>query len=231
MNLEKVVANLVQKVERRFYGKYRSLVVDNADPEKLGRLRLRIPSVLGGEVVTGWALPCAPYGGDINQGMLFIPEIGAGVWAEFEEGDLEFPIWVGTFGSKPGGDSEAPHPNAADSSDDGDVQDPPTRKIIKTLKGHTIQFEDKDDDTAMITIIEGVHTHSITLNKDGITISQSDGNLIEMTENGTKITDAKSNVIEMSKDAFTITSKVAFTIDASNQAIVIKGDTIDFQKG
>ena len=44
MNLEQVVANLVQKVERRFYGKYRSLVVDNADPEKLGRLKLKVPS-------------------------------------------------------------------------------------------------------------------------------------------------------------------------------------------
>jgi hypothetical protein len=52
-----------------------------------------------------------------------------------------------------------------------------------------------------------------------------------MTENGTKITDAKSNVIDMNKDAFTITSKVPFTIDASGQAIVITGDTIDFNKG
>lgn len=251
MNLEQVVANLVQKVERRFYGKYRSLVVDNADPEKLGRLKLKIPSVLGSDVVTGWALPCVPYGGDVNQGMLFIPEIGAGVWAEFEEGDLEFPIWVGTFWSKPGGDSEVPHPNAVDASDNGDVQDPPTRKIIKTLKGHTIQFEDKDDEDLLL-ILEATNGHFITMNKDGITISMkatdeakniiemtkdgmkitdANSNVVEMTENGTKITDAKSNVIEMNKDVFTITSKVAFTIDASGQAIVIKGDTIDFNKG
>ena len=50
-------------IERRFYGKYRGIVVDNQDPSKLGRLKLRVPSVLGKDVVTGWATPCVPYGG------------------------------------------------------------------------------------------------------------------------------------------------------------------------
>ena len=66
MELEKVVANLAHKVERRFYGKHRGFVVDNADPEQLGRLKLKVPSVLGADVVTGWALPCVPYGGDVE---------------------------------------------------------------------------------------------------------------------------------------------------------------------
>ena len=100
MDLEKVVADLVQQIEHRFYGKYRGLVVDNADPERLGRLKVKVPGVLGEEVVTGWAMPCLPYGGEADQGFLFIPEVGAGVWVEFEQGDLEFPIWVGTFWSK-----------------------------------------------------------------------------------------------------------------------------------
>ena len=132
MNLEKVVANLVHKVERRFYGKYRGFVINNDDPKQLGRLRLQVPSVLGPNVVTGWALPCVPYGGDGNQGFLCIPEPGAGVWVEFEEGDLEFPIWVGTFWSEPGGNSELPKPNNADGSEQESVQSSPTRKIIKT---------------------------------------------------------------------------------------------------
>jgi uncharacterized protein involved in type VI secretion and phage assembly len=207
VNLEKVVANLVQKVERRFYGKHRGLVVDNADPEKLGRLKLKVPSVLGGDVVTGWAMPCVPYGGDVNQGMLFIPEVGAGVWVEFEEGDLEFPIWVGTFWSKPGGDNELPHSNAADGSDAGDVQDPPTRKIIKTLKGHTIQFEDKDGED-LVMVMEATNGHVISMNKDGITISEASGNVIEMTKDGTKVTDANSNVIEMTPKGTKITDGV-----------------------
>ena len=208
MSLEKIVADLVRKVEHRFYGKYRGLVVDNADEEKLGRLKLRVPSVLGDSVVTGWALPCVPYGGDADQGFLFVPEVGAGVWVEFEEGDLEFPIWTGTFWSKPSGESELPKPNDAAGTEDSAVQDPPTRKIIKTKKGHTIQFEDADDDdTAMITIVEGVHQHVITLDKNGITITASVPNstnkhVIAMDSNGITITDGKNsgNKISMTSE-------------------------------
>lgn len=212
MELERIVAGLVEKVERRYYGKYRGFVVDNEDPASLGRLKVKVPSVLGNEVVTGWALPCVPYGGSPDQGFLFIPEREAGVWVEFEEGDLEFPIWVGTFWSKPDGESELPKPNNEDGSEQGEVQDPPSRKIIKTLKGHTIQFEDKEGDE-MVTILEATNKNVITMNKDGI-----------------KITDATSNSIAMTHDAFQITSKVAFKIDASGQAIEIVAKTIDFNK-
>jgi uncharacterized protein involved in type VI secretion and phage assembly len=213
VSLEKVVANLVHKVEDPVYGKYRGTVVDNADPENLGRLRLKVPDLLGNEVVTGWAMPCLPYGGFANQGFLFVPEVEAGVWVEFEKGDTDYPIWTGTFWSKPGGDSELPKANDADGTEQDTVQDPPTRKIIKTVKGHTIQFEDADDEE-MIMIYEATNGHVITLNKDGI-----------------KITDATENVIEMKEDAFSIVAKVPFTIDASGQPVEIIADTIDFTKG
>ena len=175
MELEKVVADLLQKVERRFYGKYRGFVVNTEDPKRLGRVRLQVPSVLGREVVTGWAMPCVPYGGQKNQGFLSIPEVGAGVWVEFEEGDLEFPIWVGTFWSEPGGESEIPLLNGADGKELKNEQKPPTRKIIKTQKGHTLQFEDADGEE-MVTIIQRINKdlcNFITLKNDGITISSA----------------------------------------------------------
>ena len=187
MELEKVVADLVQKVERRFYGKYRGFVVSTADPKRLGRVRLKVPSVLGPEVVTGWAMPCVPYGGQKNQGFLCIPEVGAGVWVEFEEGDLEFPIWVGTFWSEPGGVSEIPALNGAGGQELKNEQKPPTRKIIKTSKGHTIQFEDAKGEE-MVIIVEATHKHVVTLNKDGIQITDGvNGNRIVMGAGGIRI--------------------------------------------
>ena len=34
--VEQIVAHLIEKVERRFYGKYRGFTVDNADPSLEG---------------------------------------------------------------------------------------------------------------------------------------------------------------------------------------------------
>ncbi|MEU6797685.1 phage baseplate assembly protein V [Nonomuraea wenchangensis] len=158
MPLERVVADLVVRAEHRFFGKYRGTVVDNEDPARLGRLRLTVPSVLGRDVVTGWAFPCAPFGGAAGQGMLFVPEPKAHVWVEFEEGDPEFPIWVGAFWTSSDAGAETP----------GDPQDRPTRKIIRTLKGHTIELEDADGE-------------------ERVTIGDAAGNMIEMTGSAMRI--------------------------------------------
>jgi len=215
MNLQRVVANLAQKVQQRYYGKYRALVVDNADPEQLGRLKLQIPSVLGEQVVTGWAMPCVPYGGDMNQGFLFIPEVGAGVWVEFEEGDLEFPIWVGTFWSKPGGDSELPKPNDPDGSEQASVQDPPTRKIIKTKKGHTIQFEDADGEERII-ITDGEAENRIVLTQAGLKIINKN-NTIMMSNDGIIVEDTNSNKMTQDTNGILIEDK------NGNQIIMASG--------
>ncbi len=79
----------------RFFGKYRGLVTQNVDPLSLGRLQALVPEVLG-EVPSGWALPCAPYAGT-GAGVFAIPPMGAGVWIEFEAGDVSRPIWTGAW--------------------------------------------------------------------------------------------------------------------------------------
>jgi uncharacterized protein involved in type VI secretion and phage assembly len=248
MNLERIVADLVERIEHRFYGKYRGIVVDNQDPAKLGRLKLNVPSVLGSDVVTGWAMPCTPYGGAANQGFLYIPDAGAAVWTEFEEGDLEFPIWVGSFWSQPNSESELPKPNkGSDGSEESDIQSPPTSKIIKTAKGHTLQFEDADG-SEMILLREGKKGHFLTMDQngitvtdanantiqftsDGITVQDANSNKVEMTSSGIKLTDLTGNIIAMSSSAFTITAKVPFKIDASGQAVTVVGTSIDLQQG
>ena len=79
----------------KYYGKYRGTVVNNLDPEQRGRIQAIIPDVLG-LIPSSWAMPCVPIAGK-QEGIFVIPQIGAGVWMEFEQGESDYPIWVGGF--------------------------------------------------------------------------------------------------------------------------------------
>ncbi len=80
---------------QKFYGKYRGTVVNNVDPEQRGRILAIVPTV-SNVVPTSWAMPCVPMAGK-QQGAFMVPQMGAGVWIEFEGGDPDKPIWVGGF--------------------------------------------------------------------------------------------------------------------------------------
>jgi uncharacterized protein involved in type VI secretion and phage assembly len=79
------------------YGRYRGKVVSNSDSQKLGRIQVTCPAVLG-DGRQAWALPSTPYAGD-GVGFFAIPPEGADVWVEFEGGDPDYPIWAGCFWS------------------------------------------------------------------------------------------------------------------------------------
>jgi hypothetical protein len=79
----------------KYYGKYRGLVINNIDPQQIGRIMLQVPDVLG-ETPSSWAMPCVPTAG-IQAGCFVVPPIGSQVWVEFEQGDPDYPIWTGGF--------------------------------------------------------------------------------------------------------------------------------------
>lgn len=80
---------------KKFFGKYRGTVINNVDPMQIGRIQVMVPDV-SNVMLSSWAMPCAPVTG-INMGMFALPLIGAGVWVEFEQGNPDYPIWVGGF--------------------------------------------------------------------------------------------------------------------------------------
>ncbi|HXU68341.1 MAG TPA: phage baseplate assembly protein V [Polyangia bacterium] len=83
------------KDKKRYYGKYRGTVLQNIDTQKIGRLLVQVPDVLG-PGISSWAMPCLPMAG-MQAGMFVIPPMQSGVWVEFEQGDPDYPIWVGAF--------------------------------------------------------------------------------------------------------------------------------------
>ena len=157
-----------------FYGKYEAVVTDVSDPKKIGRIRTKVPSVLGTDIESGWALPCAPAGGGKERGMLFLPQVGDTVWIEFAAGDVSRPIWTGTFWGAPesagGADDlasetgpEAPKGDGKDASD--------TLAVLKTKSGHELTF---DDDGSVVLLANGNGKTSIRFEDDGTVVITAD---------------------------------------------------------
>lgn len=144
-----ILARLIERIEGRYYGKYRGHVSANADPDNLGRVRATVPSLLG-EAETGWALPAFIYGGASEQGLFAVPDIGAGVWVEFEGGDLSYPIWSGTWYTS-GAIPESAQPG---------------KKVLKTKSGHKLVL---DDDNGSLEITDS-NGNSITMDSSTITV-------------------------------------------------------------
>lgn len=206
---EELISQLADRIEHHYYGKYRGTVADNKDPLKLGRLKLRVDSVLtpsedntdSSETITDWAMPCVPFGGASERGFFVIPDVGAHVWVEFEEGLLDRPIWTGTFWVSPGNTAQTPTEaqNMADTEEDLE----PKRRILKTSSGHYLEFCD----------ISG---------KESIRIAHENGSLINFDEKG--------NVMLYSKEGsflFLSAENEEVSLTHQNGAhIAIKGDQL-----
>jgi uncharacterized protein involved in type VI secretion and phage assembly len=157
-------------MSRPYWGKYRGVVTDNKDPLMIGRIRARVPDVMGDQE-SGWATPCAPFGGS-GMGFFSLPSVGAAVWIEFEHGDPDRPIWAGCFW---GSVAEVPPVLLA----------PPYKKLmIKTEGGTTVTL----DDTPGIggITLETAGGQKVAITGIGIEINNGMGGVIKIE--GPKIT-------------------------------------------
>lgn len=159
-----ILARLIERVEGHYYGKYRGQVTDNSDPNNLGRVKAKVPRVLGDEE-TGWALPAFIYGGASEQGLFAVPDVGAGVWIEFEGGDLSYPIWSGTWFTS------------------GDIPESaqPGKKVLKTKAGHKLVF---DDDAGSLEVTD---SNGNTVTMDANTVKVAAGNASKVVIDGPQI--------------------------------------------
>jgi uncharacterized protein involved in type VI secretion and phage assembly len=170
----------------KVWGKYPGIVVDNADPEQMGRLRVRCQAVLGDEAV--WAMPCVPYAGP-GVGFHFIPPEKAGVWIEFAGGDVSAAIWTGCYWAK----GELPAGAAS-----ADIKLIVTAKASLTIDdgaGEVVLKNDSDASTTWnseVATEAGSATH--TVGADGV-VSESARGKVAVGAAGVSINDGAFKVI------------------------------------
>jgi type VI secretion system secreted protein VgrG len=173
--IEELLQQLIERLDNRYYGKYRGYVSNVTDPENTGRIKAYVPRLLG-EAETGWCMPCTPYAGP-DQGLYAIPDVGAGVWIEFEGGDLSRPLWSGMWWGKPAtSDIGQPDSTARFAPEQSEIPkeaypdrivDPGVR-ILKSSLGHYVLLDDRKD-TARVELRDSLGNR-IILDKDGLTI-------------------------------------------------------------
>jgi phage gp45-like len=110
--------------QARFPGLYDGVVTDVDDPLKVGRVKVRVPSIFTEQDT--WARPCFTYG------HFFVPDLGDHVWVAFEGGDASAPIWLGVW--YPSGAAPAPASDAA----------PPVQRVVQTAGGQLLVLDDSD---------------------------------------------------------------------------------------
>jgi uncharacterized protein involved in type VI secretion and phage assembly len=158
------------------FGKYRGTVSDNQDPRRQGRIKVKVPEILG-DVDSGWALPCAPYAGN-KTGVYAVPPAGAGVWVEFEAGDVSRPIWVGGWWAS----GKVP-------TDEGGTAAAPDVKIARSEQGLLLALHD-DTQTIALSDADGNNLLKIEVQQGQVTLKATtkvvvDAPQIELVANAT----------------------------------------------
>jgi len=81
----------------------RGEVIDNNDPEKLGRVKVKIKGMLEGDTENlPWVYPNNPngHGGSNKSAHHKVPKVGSNLMIEFREGNIYAPMYTGTAHSK-----------------------------------------------------------------------------------------------------------------------------------
>ena len=135
-----------------------------------------------GDTPSSWAMPCLPVAGP-QMGAYVVPPVGAGVWVEFERGDLSYPIWVGCwYGSQAEVPADALLGNPAQPN-----------IVVQTPGRHTLVMSDLPGGAGItLKTIDGA---SIVINDLGITIDNGKGASIELT----------GPTVSINKQAFAVT--------------------------
>jgi hypothetical protein len=221
---------------KRYYGTYAGVVVANADPEGLYRIRALCPAVglTDADAVPDnyWAWPCLPgLGNDAeghSGGEVWVPDVGSNVWLEFEGGDPEHPIYKGGWVTTRKAMPELDHAAAL-------------RKGVRTRAGHYLRFSDDGADLH-ITLARGDGAGGqsatfLTFDKAGsVTVANDHGSLVYLDaerdalsvinaalEGGSPVTQA---LLMLGKDEVTLATKSGATLGMKGRDITLNGDNI-----
>lgn len=200
------IADLLEKERSggdKIYGVVTGIVTNNRDPDKCGRVKVKIPRLSGSDE-SAWARVTTFMAGN-NMGGFFLPEVNDEVLVVFEQGDINMPYIIGSLWN---GTDKPPETNSDGNND---------IRIIVSRSGHTIRLTDKQGEEK-IEIIDKSEKNSIEINtsENSITI-KSEQNINMKAPKGKVSIDAQNIEIK---------STANLKIEAAGN-VVVKGAKVD----
>ena len=190
----------------RFYGVTVGVVTNNQDPDKLGRVKLRLPW-LSEQDESQWARVLTPMAGK-GRGLYCLPEVDDEVLVAFEHGLPEFPYVLGALWN---GQDAPPATN-----DDGKNN----QRLLRSRSGHTIRLDDTEG-SARIEIRDGSGKNTITIDTAANTIAISADADITLTANSGKL--------KLSGNGIEIRSQAGITLESAQTTEIKSGAQLNLQ--
>jgi uncharacterized protein involved in type VI secretion and phage assembly len=170
----------------RFYGVYSAVVVDLADPEGQGRVRVRLPwsPDPGGTGYAAWARLTTLMAG-ADRGSWFLPDVDDEVLVAFDAGDPRRPFVLGALWN---GRNLPP-----ETMDEGSENQ---RKVIRTRSGVRLSLDDSPG--AELLELETPGGHRIALRDSGseVEIVAANGDQVMLNTSGISVTAGSRVAIE-----------------------------------
>jgi uncharacterized protein involved in type VI secretion and phage assembly len=192
-----------QEEAGRMYDPVIGIVTDNKDPDKLARVKVKIPTLSADD--TTWWCPVIAMGAGKNRGWFFIPEVDDEVLVMFEHGDMQRPIVVGALWN---GKDKPPEKNPGGNP----------KRVFKSRAGDLIEF---DDDGGKVTISDGGGKGVVILDQTNkITIKAKDGDVCLQSPTGELTIVAKEADFQASQALEILTPQGALKIGAGGKALI-----------
>ena len=165
-------------VSHKWYGLVSARVVDNNDPDGLGRLKIQY--FWQEDSQTNWARMITPYAG-ADRGFMFLPEIGDEVVVGFGDGEVEKPVILGSVWN---GVDKPPREDFWGA----DVGPNDVKRIV-TKSGHRIQIVDKQGKESIVLATPKYLKVSLIENTDEtgrsmVTLHSENGDILLSAPNG-----------------------------------------------
>jgi len=192
-----------RSTDNRLYGLYEAQVTDVNDPEKEGRVKIKM---VNRDMELDWCPVRQFYAGN-GYGAFYIPEVGDQIVLAFVEGDMRHPYILGSVyyqGCAP--------PSHRDAQTD--------QKMLRTKAGHVFVLDDSPGKECVRITTKGGHEFNLSDGDKKAEVKTSGGHSIALEDGGSKVTIQTSGGQSLTLTPGTVTLKAQnIVLDAASVAL------------